>query len=81
VLYAHLAQVVRREERAPVMSLTPVPRNFAQFSLPLLAAAAANVSTAGALLVGAAAYAFAAWIGWLLERTTPPPPEDDQLSR
>lgn len=81
VLYAHLAQVVRREERAPVMSLTPVPRNFAQFSLPLLAAAAANVSTAGALLVGAAAYALAAWIGWLLERTTQPPPEDDKLSR
>ena len=71
VLYAHLAQSVTREERAPVMSLTPVPRNFAQFSLPLLAAVAANVSTGGALLVGAAIYASAAVIGWLMKRDTP----------
>ena len=73
VLYAHLAQVVSRDERAPVMSLTPVPRNLAQFSLPLLAAAAANVSTAAALAVGAVAYAAAGWVGWLLARSTPPP--------
>jgi MFS transporter, DHA1 family, multidrug resistance protein len=65
-LYAHLAQVLRREERAPVMSLTPVPRNSAQFSLPLLAAAAASSSTSGALLVGAAGYALAAWVGRLM---------------
>jgi len=85
VLYAHLAQVVSREERTPVMSLTPVPRNFAQFSLPLVASAAANVSTAGALLVGAAVYAVAAWIGWLLKQSTPLPlpplSEDDQLTQ
>jgi len=70
VLYAHLAQVVTREERAPVMSLTPVPRNFSQFSLPLLAAAAANISTAGALLVGALVFAVAALDGWLLKEST-----------
>jgi DHA1 family multidrug resistance protein-like MFS transporter len=73
VLYAHLAQVVSREERAPVMSLTPVPRNLAQFSLPLLAAAAANVSTGAALAVGAVVYAAAGWVGWLLARSTPTP--------
>jgi MFS family permease len=63
VLYAHLAQVLQREERAPVMSLTPVPRNLAQFSWPLLAAAAAGLGTSAALLVGAAGYALAAWVG------------------
>ncbi len=78
VLYAHLAQVCAREERAPVMSLTPVPRNLAQFSLPLLASAAANLGTSGALLVGAAVYGFAGWIGWLLYAATPPPAGDDQ---
>jgi MFS family permease len=71
VLYAHLAQVCRREERAPVMSLTPVPRNLAQFSLTLLAAAAANLGTGGGLLVGAAVYGIAAWVGWLLAQATP----------
>lgn len=79
VLYAHLANVVPREQRAPVMSLTPVPRNFAQFTLPLLAAAAANVSTAAALLVGAAAYATATWVGWLLQQTTPPKQDQDEI--
>jgi len=74
VLYAHLAQAVTREERAPVMSLTPVPRNFAQFSLPLLAAAAANISTAAALLVGAAIFASASLVGWLMARDTPDQP-------
>jgi MFS transporter, DHA1 family, multidrug resistance protein len=73
VLYAHLAQVVSREERAPVMSLTPVPRNLAQFSLPLLAAAAANLNTGAALLVGAVVYATATVVGKLLERDTPDP--------
>jgi DHA1 family multidrug resistance protein-like MFS transporter len=70
VLYAHLAQVVRREERAPIMSLTPVPRNVAQFSLPLLAAAFAGLGASAALLVGAATYAAAAGVGWLLEVET-----------
>lgn len=71
VLYAHLAQVCKRDERAPVMSLTPVPRNVAQFSLPLLAAAAASLGTSGALMVGAAVYGVAAWVGVLLKRDTP----------
>jgi predicted MFS family arabinose efflux permease len=73
VLYAHLAQVCQREERALVMSLTPVPRNVAQFSVVLVASAAANLGTSSALLVGAAVYGAAAWIGWLLKATTPRP--------
>ncbi len=63
VLYAHLAQVLRREERAPVMSLTPVPRNVAAFSVPLVAAPLAVFGAGAAMLVGAAAYAVAAWAG------------------
>jgi MFS family permease len=66
VLYAHLAQMLRREERAPVLSLTPVPRNLALFTMPLLAAAAAGLGTSGALMVGAAGYGIAAWVGRLL---------------
>lgn len=72
VLYAHLAQVLRRDERVPVMTLTPVPRNFAAFSLPLFAAAAANASVSAALLVAAAAYGLAALAGWRLLVETPP---------
>jgi len=63
VLYAHLAQVLRRNERAPVMSLTPFPRNLSQFSLPLLASAAASLGPGAALLVGAAVYLGAAVAG------------------
>lgn len=70
VLYAHLAQVCARQDRAAVMSLTPVPRNVAQFSLVLVASAAANAGTAGALLVGAVVYGAAAWVGWLLKSAT-----------
>lgn len=62
-LYAHLSQVLRREERAPVMSLTPFPRNVSMFSLPLVAAAAAAFGTTPALLIGTGAYALAAWCG------------------
>jgi MFS transporter, DHA1 family, multidrug resistance protein len=70
VLYAHLGQVLRREERAPIMSLTPVPRNVAQFSLPLIAAAAATLGTSGALLVGAVGYGMAAAVGRMLAMET-----------
>jgi MFS family permease len=70
VLYAHLAEVCSRAERAPVMSLTPVPRNLAQFSLTLVASAAANLGTSVALLVGAFVYGVATWVGVLLERET-----------
>ncbi len=63
VLYAHLAQVLQREERAPVMSLTPVPRNMAAFSVPLLAAPLSVMGAGGALLVGAVAYGLAALVG------------------
>lgn len=66
VLYAHLAGSVPRKDRAAVMSLTPVPRNLAAFSLPLLAAGAASVGTGAALLVAALGYAIAAWAGWQL---------------
>jgi hypothetical protein len=71
VLYAHLAQVLHREERAPVMSLTPVPRNMALFSLPLIAAAAATLSPSAALVVGGVVYMLAAWVGRLLLAETP----------
>jgi predicted MFS family arabinose efflux permease len=66
VLYAHLAQVLRRDERAPVMSLTPVPRNLALFSVPLFAAALSSLGATGALLLGALAYAASAWVGRLM---------------
>ncbi len=70
VLYAHLAQVVHRDERAPVMSLTPVPRNMAAFSVPLVAAPLALLGAAPALLVGAGAYGIAALVGRRLLRET-----------
>jgi predicted MFS family arabinose efflux permease len=66
VLYAHLGRVLHREERAPIMSLTPVPRNLAQFSMPLVAAAVAGLGTSAALLVGAVGYGLATWIGRLM---------------
>jgi DHA1 family multidrug resistance protein-like MFS transporter len=66
VLYAHLAHMLPREARAPVLSLTPVPRNLALFSMPLVAAAAAGLGTTGALMVGAAGYGTAAWVGRLM---------------
>jgi MFS family permease len=69
-LYAHLAQVVPRNERAAVMTLTPLPRNVAQFFLPLIAAGAASFGTTVALLVGAIAYAAAAWVGRLMQEAT-----------
>jgi MFS transporter, DHA1 family, multidrug resistance protein len=62
-LYAHLSDVVERPRRAQVMSLTPVPRNLAQFTWPLLAAPVALLGSGAALLLGAAAYAAAAWVG------------------
>ena len=61
-----------RGERASVLSLTPVPRNLAQFSLTLLASAVAALGTSVALLVGAFVYGAAAWFGWLMESETPP---------
>lgn len=70
VLYAHLAQVLARDERAGVMSLTPLPRNVASFSLPLLAAGAATISSGAALLVATAGYGFALWVGWRLRGAT-----------
>lgn len=66
VLYAHLAQVLTREERAPVLSFTPVPRNFGTFSVPLFAAPLAVLGGGPALIVGAVAYAIAAVVGWWL---------------
>ena len=72
MLYAHLAQVCERQERAPVLSLTPVPRNLAQFSVTLVAAAVAALGTSVALLVGAFVYGVAVWVGWLMEVATPP---------
>lgn len=66
VLYAHLAQALRREERGPVMSFTPVPRNVAAFVVPLLGAAAAALGSPAALMVAAAAYGAATWVGYQL---------------
>ncbi len=71
VLYAHLAQVLRREERAPVMSLTPVPRNLAAFSIPLVTAGVATLGTTAALMVGVVVYAAAALVGRRLLAETP----------
>ena len=66
VLYAHLAQVLTREERAPVLSFTPFPRNFGTFSVPLLAAPLGVLGAGPALIVGAVAYGTATLVGWRL---------------
>ena len=57
-----------------MLSLTPVPRNLAQFSVTLVASAVAVLGTSVALLVGAFVYGVAAWVGWLMEVETPPEP-------
>lgn len=74
VLYAHLTSVLGKQDRAAVLSLTPVPRNFAAFSLPLAAAFAAGISTTAALTVGAIGYGAAAWVGRRMLRATPDGP-------
>jgi sugar phosphate permease len=70
VLYAHLAEILDRDELGPVMSFTPVPRNVASFSLPLIAAAIAAISTSAALASGSVLYLVAAWSGWRMSQPT-----------
>jgi MFS family permease len=70
-LYAQMALVLRRRDRAAVMSFTPTPRNVAAFVLPALAAVAATVSTSGALMVAAAASWGCVWAGKRLLDLTP----------
>ena len=73
LLYAHLARILPPADQTPVMALTPMPRNLAAFSLPLLAAAAAPFGVGAALAVGGATHAAAAVVGWLLARATDKP--------
>jgi DHA1 family multidrug resistance protein-like MFS transporter len=68
VLYTHLAQVLQPTERAPVLSLTPFPRNMGMFALPGLAAAVAVFGTGASLGVAAAAYAGGTVAAWLIAR-------------
>lgn len=70
-LYSHMALVLRRADRAPVMAFTPAPRNVAAFTLPLLAAGLATVSTAAALMVAAGAYGVATWVSYRMAQLTP----------
>lgn len=69
-LYTHLAQVMPRAERPLVISLTPLPRNISQFSLPLLGGMLALVSTPAALGAGAISYLLAALGGVAMLRAT-----------
>ena len=70
LLYAHLARVLPPAQQTVVMALTPMPRNVAMFSLPLVAAAVAPLGLGAAFAVGAAAHGGAAAVGWLLGRAT-----------
>lgn len=70
LLYAQLARTLPPGQQTSVMAMTPMPRNVAAFTWPLLAAAAAPFGVGAALAVGAGSYAAAAVVGWLLIRAT-----------
>ena len=67
---ATLAGILPPEHQTVVMALTPMPRNVAMFSVPLVAAAVAPLGLGAAFAVGAAAHCGAAAVGWLLTRAT-----------
>jgi predicted MFS family arabinose efflux permease len=66
LLYMHLTQTVAPAERAPILALTPVPRNTAMFVLPAVAGLLAGLSVGAALGVAAVAFAAATGTGWVL---------------
>jgi hypothetical protein len=74
VLYTHLGRVLTPNERAPVLSLTPFPRNMGMFVLPGVGAAVAGFGPGAALGVAAVAYGVGAIVGWIIALSGEPQP-------
>jgi DHA1 family multidrug resistance protein-like MFS transporter len=71
VLHAHNADVLPPAQRTTILSMSPMPRNFGAFVLPVLAAAVAGLTPGGApLAVGTVGYAVSWLAGLRLRRAT-----------
>ena len=67
-LYLHLARVLPRAERAPIMSFTPFPRNLAYLIAPLVAAVLSGFDLRLVFLFSASCYALGLIVARLLDR-------------
>jgi len=72
VLYAHLARVVPSQNRAMVMSLTPMPRNSAWLVAPSLAAGVSAFGLSAVFWLGAGLFGAASVVAALMARASRP---------